>query len=55
MRKLIRKHENSKKRYSVAKESQRYTRELKLEDQEELFIYLFIYTLFNVDNLQLLQ
>ena len=38
----MRKHENSKKRQSIAKESQKYTREPKLEDQEELFIYLFI-------------
>ena len=33
---LVRKHENSKKLYSSAKESRKYMRELNIEEQEEL-------------------
>ena len=33
---LVRKHENSKKLYSIAKESRKYMRELNIEEQEEL-------------------
>ena len=31
---LVRKHENSKKLYSIAKESRKYMRELNIEEQE---------------------
>ena len=33
---LVRKHQNSKKIYSIAKEIRKYTRELNIEVQEEL-------------------
>ena len=33
---LVRKHEDGKELYSVAKESRKYTRELNIEEQEEL-------------------
>ena len=33
---LVRKHENSKKLYWIAKDSQKYMRELNIEEQEEL-------------------
>ena len=33
---LVRKYENSKKFYSIAKESRKYMRELNTEEQEEL-------------------
>ena len=33
---LVRKHENSKKLYSITKESRKYMRELNIEEQEEL-------------------
>ena len=36
MMKLVRKHKNSKKLYSIAKESRKYMRELNIEEQEEL-------------------
>ena len=36
MMELVRKHENSKKLYSIAKESRTYMRELNIEEQEEL-------------------
>ena len=32
---LVKKHENSKKLYSIAKESRKYMRELNIEEQEE--------------------
>ena len=34
MMELVRKHENSKKLYSIAKESRKYMRELNIEEQE---------------------
>ena len=36
MMELVRKHENSKKLYSIAKESSKCMRELNIEEQEEL-------------------
>ena len=36
MMELVRKHENSKKLYSIAKESRKYMRELDIDKQEEL-------------------
>ena len=33
---LVRKHENSKKLYSIVKESRKYLRELNIEEQREL-------------------
>ena len=36
MMELVRKHENSKKLYSIAKESRKHMRELNTEEQEEL-------------------
>ena len=36
MMELIRKHENSKNLYSIAKESRKYMRELNIEEDEEL-------------------
>ena len=36
MMELVRKHENNKKLYSIAKESQKYMRELNIEEQGEL-------------------
>ena len=35
MMELVRKHEKSKKLYSIAKESRKYMRELNIEEQEE--------------------
>ena len=35
MMELVKKHENSKKLYSIAKESRKYMRELNIEEQEE--------------------
>ena len=35
MMELVKKHENSKKLYSIAKESRKYMRELNFEEQEE--------------------
>ena len=36
MMELVRKYENSKKLYSIAKESRKYMRELNIKEQEEL-------------------
>ena len=33
---LVKKHENNRKLYSVAKESRKYMRKLNIEEQEEL-------------------
>ena len=35
MMELVKKHENSQKLYSIAKESRKYMRELNIEEQEE--------------------
>ena len=36
MMELARKHESSKKLYSISKESRKYMRELNIEEQEQL-------------------